>query len=250
MKTKEELIKFEEDVVEMYKQGKLRSPIHLSGSVDGKLEDFLIELFKEIKPSDWVFSTYRSHYHALLKGIPEDWLKQWILDNKSIHVMNSQHKFITSAIVGGTIPVALGVALGIKLKQAAIADEIKSQVKAAVEESGYELEKEIQVEPQNLPHVWCFIGDMTASLGIFKDALLYASANDLPITFVIEDNGLSTDTHTSEAWGYDVRDVLKTYSQLYPEMIKYIQYVRTYPHYGCGVFVDFKEDIKQDGSNF
>ena len=75
---KQQLIDFENWVVETYKAGKLRSPVHLSGSQDGKLEDFLIKIFKKIKPNDWVFSTYRSHYHALLKGIQEQWLKDWI----------------------------------------------------------------------------------------------------------------------------------------------------------------------------
>src|SRR3990167_5930593 len=107
MKTKEELIDFESWVVETYKEGKLRSPVHLSGGN----EDVLIALFKDIKEDDWVFSTYRSHYHALLKGVPEEDLKQWILDNKSIHFMNKKHKIFTSAIVGGTLPIALGVAM-------------------------------------------------------------------------------------------------------------------------------------------
>ena len=46
---KEQLIQFEKNVVEWYKQGKLRSPVHLSGSVDGKEEEFLIELYRIIK---------------------------------------------------------------------------------------------------------------------------------------------------------------------------------------------------------
>ena len=74
----EELIKFENWVIETFNAGKLRSPVHLSRGN----EEQCIRIFKDIQPQDWVFSTYRSHYHALLKGIPEKWLKEWILDSK------------------------------------------------------------------------------------------------------------------------------------------------------------------------
>ena len=114
--TKQDLYKFEEEIVEAYKQGKLRSPIHLGGSVDGNLEDYLIDFFKKIEKQDWLFTTYRSHYHALLKGMPPQRLKNWVLDNKSIHVMDAEHRIVTSAIVGGTLPIALGVAMSIKIK--------------------------------------------------------------------------------------------------------------------------------------
>jgi len=213
--TKDKLIQFENWVVETYKQGKLRSPVHLSGGN----EDQVIEIFKQIKPADWVFSTYRSHYHALLKGISEAWLKQWIINNKSIHVMSKEHKFFTSAIVAGTVPIALGTAMGIKRqKQEA--------------------------------HVWCFIGDMTAETGTFHDSWKYAINHDLPITFVIEDNGLSTDTPTQAVWGKKASawEYAKSYFPRAKDKIIYYQYKRKWPHYGTGVFVDFKSDeLKQDG---
>ena len=215
--TKEDLYKFESKTVDHYKAGDLRSPIHLSGSVDGRLEDFLIDFFKKVKKEDWIFTTYRSHYHSLLKGVPEDVLMEWILDNKSIHVMNSEHKVISSAIVGGTLPIALGVAQSIKIKKGS--------------------EK-----------VYIFCGDMTASLGVFHDVWSYSMYNDLPIHFIIEDNGLSTDTNTRETWG---SDNMWYDGKGESEKITYFKYTREYPHYGCGVFVDFKDDgLKQDGSNF
>src|SRR3990167_1113904 len=112
MKTKEELIAFENWTVETFNNGLLKSPVHLSGGN----EEQLIKIFENIKPQDWVFTTYRSHYHALLKGVPEQRLKDWILDNKSIHFMDSEYKVFSSAIVGGTLPIALGVAMAIKKK--------------------------------------------------------------------------------------------------------------------------------------
>ncbi len=203
---KEELIRFELDIKQMYLDGKIRSPIHLSGGN----EDELIEIFKEIKDDDWVFTTYRSHYHALLKGVDPDWLKDWILRNKSIHVMSKLHKIVTSAIVGGTLSQALGCALAIKLKN-------------------------------HNNYVWCFCGDMAYETGNFMEVRKYAERNNLPINFIVEDNGLSVDTPTQETWGT---------SSLESKVRKY-KYERIYPHYGVGVFVDFKDEgLIQDGKRF
>jgi pyruvate dehydrogenase E1 component alpha subunit len=229
MKTKEELIAFEDEVKQMFLDGKLRSPVHLSGGN----EESLIEIFKEIKPNDWVFTNYRSHYHALLKGVPEDRLRKWILDNKSIHFMDSEYKMFSSAIVGGCLPIALGVAMAIKRKN-----------EQHVLVDAYTLKA---IEDSYLDHVYVFIGDMTASTGVFHDCFQYAAANNLPITFVIEDNGLSTDTVTTEAWGMDdnaLDNLYYTMSKAYPGVIKYYKYKRTRPHYGVGKWIDFGDKNK------
>lgn len=212
--TPEQLDNFENWVIETYKQGKLRSPVHLAGSEDFIQEKNLIKIFKNIKKQDWVFCTYRSHYHALLKGISEDWLKAWILNNKSIHVMNKEHRFFTSAIVAGHIPIALGVAMAIKMQKL---DE----------------------------HVYVFMGDMAARTGIMHECWSYALNFDLPITFIIEDNGLSTDTKTKEVWG--VKNNELQWWEFFVDNDKYTQsfkFKRNRPHYGTGEFVDFNEDKK------
>lgn len=222
--TKEGLIAFENWVVDKFNNGHLRSPVHLSGGN----EEQLIKIFKDIKKDDWVFSTYRSHYHALLKGISEERLKAWILSDKSIHVMDSKHKFWTSAIVGGTLPIALGTALAIKKKY-----------ETAVKEK-------IEAEPHS--HVWCFVGDMTGRTGVFWECLNYAYNHMLPITFIIEDNGLSTDTETEDVWqstNFRFYDALISHC---PDMIRYYQYKRVWPHYGTGKFVSsiWKDIIKEN----
>ena len=66
-KTKEDLIQFEELIVSHWENAKIRGPVHLSNGN----EDQLIEIFKRIRTTDWVFSTWRSHYHAFLKDIDE-----------------------------------------------------------------------------------------------------------------------------------------------------------------------------------
>ena len=186
---------FEKELIDRYMNGEIRSPIHLSGGN----EEQLVGVFKYIKPDDWVFSTYRSHYHALLKGVNREWLLNWVLENKSIHLMNKEHKIVTSAIVGGTLSQAVGAAMAIKLKG---------------------LDR----------HVWAICGDMTSELGVFNDCVKYSRRNSLPITFVVEDNGLSTDTPTQDAWGKLDGG---------PNVLRY-QYDRIYPHYGCGQRIDFK----------
>ena len=45
-----------------YESGQIKAPVHLSGNN----EDQLIEIFNKIDKDDWVFSSWRNHYHALL----------------------------------------------------------------------------------------------------------------------------------------------------------------------------------------
>ena len=84
-------------------------------------------------------------------------------------ICDKNKKFYASSIVAGCIPIALGTAIALKKKN-----------------------------KKNL--VWCFIGDMTYLTGIFYEAYNYSKNFDLPLRFVIEDNGLSTNTPTKEAW--------------------------------------------------
>ena len=61
---KKDLIDFEKRVQDVYESGKIKAPVHLSGNN----EDQLIKIFKKIHKDDWVFSSWRNHYHALLHG--------------------------------------------------------------------------------------------------------------------------------------------------------------------------------------
>jgi len=64
---KEELIKFEEEIAEIFNSGKIKAPVHL---YHGN-EEQIINIFKNIKKEDWVFCSWRSHYQCLLKGVPK-----------------------------------------------------------------------------------------------------------------------------------------------------------------------------------
>ena len=174
---RENLIGFEEEIKQLFLDKKIRSPVHLSVGSEAPL----IKIFKNVKRGDWVFSTHRSHYHALLKDINRTWLKKEILENRSIHIYNKEHKFFTSAIMAGILPIAVGVAMALKRK--------KSKNK-----------------------VWAFVGDMTAEMGMFHECTKYAARHNLPIIFVVEDNRLSVNTPTQEVWGE---------SNSKPKIIKY-----------------------------
>ncbi|NBP16973.1 hypothetical protein EBU95_21765, partial [bacterium] len=96
MLTKEDLIGFETRIAELYKEGKLPFLFHLSGGN----EDQLIEIFKDIKEGDYVLSTHRNHYHALLHGIPANELEDRIINGRSMFIYDRKRNFFTSAIIG------------------------------------------------------------------------------------------------------------------------------------------------------
>lgn len=76
--------------------------------------------------------------------------------------------------------------------------------------------------------VFCFVGDMAASIGAFHDAVTYARGHELQVTFIIEDNGVACDTPTTEVWGKGARSNVRRYS-----------YTRIYPHVGIGQWIAF-----------
>jgi pyruvate dehydrogenase E1 component alpha subunit len=188
MLTAKNLIDFETEVAAKFAAAEIHSPVHFSGGN----ESALIDLFKTIKREDWVFSNWRSHYHCLLHGVPRARVMADILDGKSMNLNYPEYRVLSSAIVGGTLPIACGVAA-----------------------RGH--------------RCWVFVGDMAATTGMFHEAQQYADGHDLPITFVIEDNGLSTNTPTRETWGtaHGCSTVLR------------YQYQRVYPHVGLTQRVEF-----------
>ena len=193
--TAQELIDFELKIKENYEKGKIRGPVHLAKNNEKEL----IEIFKYIDKKDWVFVPWRNHYHAILHGVDKNKLFENVMKGNSMHTNNIDPNFYASSIVGGIIPLALGVAMGVK--------RLKQNKK-----------------------VWCFIGDMTRETGTFHEAYKYAKNFKLPINWVIEDNGLSVHTPTELAWGQP--------SEV-PEDVIYYKYEMVYPHHGTGKWVNF-----------
>jgi TPP-dependent pyruvate/acetoin dehydrogenase alpha subunit len=197
----QDLVKFEDDIAQCFNDAQIKAPVHL---YNGN-EQQLIDIFKHIREEDWVFCTWRSHYQCLLKGVPKEELKQAILAGRSIGLCFPEHKVYSSGIVAGSIPIALGTALALKRRNARA-------------------------------KVWCFVGDMASEHGQFFEAAKYAKYNDLPIRFIIEDNGLSVCTDTKKTWGTE----RLTFEGIDDSMIQYYKYDGTkYPHAGAGTRVQF-----------
>ena len=206
MITAQELIDFEEDICKSFQNKEIRSPVHLYSNCENQL----IDIFKNyITPMDYVFCTWRSHYQCLLHGVPKEQVKQAILDNRSISLCFPEHKVFSSAIVGGNIPIALGVALGVKRN------------------GGSE-------------HVFLFIGDMTSQCGIFMEALEYTVNFKLPIMFIVEDNNKSVCTPTRKTWGTSTLlwERLREDPRYRGHLTGYY-YESKYPHAGTGERIQF-----------
>lgn len=199
--TPEELIAFEEDIAAEFNAGNIKAPVHLySGG-----EKELIEIFKDIRPQDWILCSWRSHYQCLLKGVPREELKAEIMAGRSIALCFPKYRILSSAIIGGILPIAVGLGMAIK-------------------RSGEDT------------HVHAFLGDMTALTGIAHECMQYAANFNLPIHFHIEDNGLSVMTLTRIAWGLRLEDPFPTG----PYNTTYFQYkADKYPHAGAGKRVQF-----------
>ena len=193
--TPKELIDFESRIKEKYESGNIPSPIHLSKNNEHEL----IQIFEYVDKNDWVFCSWRNHYHALLHGISEDKLYNDIMDGRSMSTNSKEHNFYASSIVGGIIPQALGVAMALKRKG-------------------------------SKRRVWCFIGDMAFETGEFNLCYKYAKNFDLPLQFVVEDNDLSTNTPVEETWGK---------KQEVPDDVIFYEYERGFPHHGSGTWVLF-----------
>ena len=111
-----------------------------------------------------MFSTHRSHYHALLKGVPPELVKAEIMAGRSICLNFPEYNFYSSAIVGGNLPQAVGVAMSLKM-----------------------VDRWRDYDLTDRAGVWCFCGDMAAKTGMFHECLEYSKKNRLSINFVIED---------------------------------------------------------------
>ncbi|RPG59427.1 MAG: hypothetical protein CBD95_000865 [Flavobacteriales bacterium TMED235] len=197
---KAKLVNFETKIANLFNKAKIRAPIHLYSNN----EDDLIKIFKRIKKNDWVFCSWRSHYQCLLKGVPEKKVEKEILDGKSISLCFPEYKIYSSAIVGGVIPIATGVALNNKLKK-------------------------------NNSKVFCFVGDMTAETGIMHECLKFSINKKLPIHFIIEDNGKSVCTDTRKTWSKKKL----SFDGKKNKYITYYKYKLIYPHAGAGQRVQF-----------
>ncbi len=156
---------FEERVAELLIPPKkeLTTPCHLYIGQEAVATGVCSALRKD----DYAFSTHRSHGHFITKGgniralMAELYCKKTGCSKGkggSMHVASSEIGLPgSSAIVGGTIPIAVGAALAFSMQQ-------KDAVSVV------------------------FFGDGAASEGIFYESLNFASLTKAPVIFVCENN--------------------------------------------------------------
>ena len=207
--TEEELIAFEDRIGDLYLDNKLPFLFHLSGGNEKEL----ISIFEEIKEGDYVISNHRSHYHALLHGIPPEVIEDRILNGRSMFIYDRERNFFCSAIIGGTPASAAGIAWALKRKG-------------------------------SKQKVWCFVGDGTEDNGHLYEAIRYVDGWNLPCTFVIENNDRSVEASNSERWGK-----AGDYEWDSPSVLKY-KYEITYPHARKPGMIDLSKAIKKTDEEY
>ena len=164
----------EEKIAELYPEQEMRCPIHLCIGE----EAIAAGVCANLKDKDIVMSNHRSHGHYLAKGGN---LKAFISElygkstgcskgrGGSMHLIDLRVNFLGStAIVAGTIPVAVGTAFGSKLQS-------KDDTVTVV-----------------------FFGDGTVEEGVVHESLNFASLKNLPILFICQNDLYSVYTHISD----------------------------------------------------
>jgi pyruvate dehydrogenase E1 component alpha subunit len=165
----------EEEVARIYPSDKIKSPVHLSIGQ----EAVAVGICDALRQDDVVSPTYRGHAAFLAKGAPLRGLMAELYGKAtgvaggkggSMHIIDMEHHVLgASAVVGTTIPLAVGYALA--LKQRGIDRVVVS-----------------------------FFGDGATEEGVFAESLNFAALKKLPVLFVCENNGYAIHTPTTRRW--------------------------------------------------
>jgi pyruvate dehydrogenase E1 component alpha subunit len=155
--------RFEEKSAELYQMGKIRGFLHL---YIGE-EAVGVGATQALGPEDAIVATYRDHGHALARGIPTGALMAEMFGKAngcsrgrggSMHFFDLSRRFYGGyAIVGGGLPIAVGLAL---------ADRMKGLQRVTA----------------------CFFGEGAVSEGEFHESMNLASLWHLPVLFLCENN--------------------------------------------------------------
>jgi TPP-dependent pyruvate/acetoin dehydrogenase alpha subunit len=159
----------ESEIAREYPKGEMRCPVHLS--VGQELTSAVFSFFQ--KKLDYAVSTHRAHAHYIAKRGDIKAMLSEIYGKAtgcsqgrggSMHLSDSKVRFMgSSAIVGNSIPVGVGIAYGLKLHQQS-------------------------------SRVYIFLGDAATEEGVFFESLNFAVLHHLPIIFVCENNKYSVYT--------------------------------------------------------
>ncbi len=165
----------EEEIARIYPSDKIKSPVHLSIGQ----EAVSVGVCDVLRHDDVVAPTYRGHAAFLAKGgslrglFAELYGKATgVTGGKggSMHLIDMSHNVLgASAVVGTTIPVALGYALALK--------RMKTDRIAVA-----------------------FFGDGATEEGVFTESLNFAALHKLPVLFVCENNYYAIHTPIPRRW--------------------------------------------------
>jgi len=155
--------RFEEQCIELYTAGKIRGFVHL---YIGE-EAVAVGSMQALQPEDGIVATYREHGHALARGVTANSIMAEMYGKLegcsrgrggSMHLFDAAHRFYGgNAIVGGGLPLAVGLALADKLAG-------RQQVTA------------------------CYFGEGAVAEGEFHESLNLAALWKLPVLFCCENN--------------------------------------------------------------
>ncbi len=155
--------RFEERSAEAYSAGKIRGFLHLYIGEEACAAGTI----RALGPEDAIVSHYREHGHALCRGIPARAVMAEMFAKAegcsrgrggSMHLFDASRRFYGgNAIVGGTMPLAAGIAL---------ADRMLKRRRVTA----------------------CFLGDGAVAEGEFHETLNLAALWQLPLLFLCENN--------------------------------------------------------------
>jgi len=155
--------RFEEKAAELYSLAKIRGFLHL---YIGE-EAVAVGAFRSLREEDRIVATYREHGHALARGLPMGALMAEMFGKASgcsggrggsMHFFDASRRFYGGyAIVGGGLPVAVGLAL---------ADAMQGNPVVTA----------------------CFFGDGAVVEGEFHESMNLAALWKLPLLFLYENN--------------------------------------------------------------
>jgi pyruvate dehydrogenase E1 component beta subunit/2-oxoisovalerate dehydrogenase E1 component len=155
--------RFEEKCYELYTQEKIRGFLHL---YDGE-EAVAVGVSAALEERDRVVSTYREHGHALARGMSMESALAEMYGKAtgcaggrggSMHLFDAEtNLYGGNAIVGGGLPLAVGLGLG---------DKMQGEDRVTV----------------------CFFGDGALAEGEFHEAMNLAAVWNLPVLFALENN--------------------------------------------------------------
>jgi pyruvate dehydrogenase E1 component alpha subunit len=161
--------RFEEKCAELYSVEKIRGFLHLYIGEEANA----VGVMHALGPDDAIVATYREHGHALARGLPPGEIMAEMYGKASgssrgrggsMHIFDARHRFYGgNAIVGGGLPLAVGLALADKMQG-------KNRVTC------------------------CFFGEGAAAEGEFHESLNLASIWNLPVLFICENNGYAMGT--------------------------------------------------------